>query len=524
MTGTEDREGGTARRETGSRRRGRRGGSGHAGDTQTPASAPYIARRIRPYEFLSEEGLAAVEDHADRLLAEVGMEFRNDAEALALWREAGAEVDGERVRFAPGMLRGIIQASAPREFTQHARNPARSVRIGGDNTVFSPAYGAPFVRGLAQGRRYAGIEDFRNFVKLAYMSPWLHHSGGTICEPVDVPVNKRHLDMVHSHIRYSDKAFLGSITTAERAADSIEMARIVFGHDFAENNCVIMGNVNVNSPLVFDGTVTEPVKTYARANQGIVITPFILGGAMGPVTTSGALAQAFAEAMAGVAFVQLVRPGAPAVLGCFLSSMSLRSGAPTFGMPEPAMAYLAIGQLARRLGVPLRCGGALTASKIPDAQAAQESADSLLPTVIGGANFVMHSAGWLEGGLTMGYEKFVMDADHLGMMHVLAGGLSLDENGFALDAFKEVGPGKHFLGSAHTMANYRDAFYISEIADSDSFEQWQDAGGKDAVQRAHERCNAMLATYEPPPLDEATDEALRAFIEQRREAVADSWY
>ncbi len=245
---------------------------------------------------------------------------------------------------------------------------------------------------------------------------------------------------------------------------------------------------------------------------------------MGPVTTAGAIAQSHAEAMVGVALTQLVRPGAPAIYGSFLSSMSLRSGAPTFGMPEPALASLVVGQLARRLGVPMRCGGSLTASKVADAQAAQESADALMPALLAGAHFVLHAAGWLEGGLVMGYEKFVLDADHLGMMHVFMGGVPLDDNGFALDAFREVGPGKHFFGCAHTMANYETAFYTPDLADNDSFEQWRDAGGHDAEARAHQRWKQVLSTVEPPPLDEGIDEALREFIAKKKSAVPDSWY
>ncbi|WP_119461964.1 trimethylamine methyltransferase family protein [Rhodospirillaceae bacterium SYSU D60014] len=490
-------------------------------DRQAP---PYISRRIPLYDLLGEEGLAALDDHADRILQEIGIEFHGDAECLRLWKEAGADVQGERVRFERGMVRRIIQATTPRQFTQQARNPARSVEIGGDNVVFSPAYGSPFVRDLEGGRRYGSIEDFRNFVKLAYSSPWLHHSGGTICEPVDIPVNKRHLDMVYAHIRWSDKAFMGSVTAPERAEDSIEMCRLLFGAEFVDRNCVILGNINVNSPLVYDVTMTGALRAYAAANQAAVVVPFILGGAMGPVTTAGAIAQAHAEAMVGVALTQLVRPGAPVIYGNFLSSMSLRSGAPTFGMPEPALAYLAVGQLARRLGVPLRCGGSLTASKVADAQAAQESADSLMPALLCGANFILHAAGWLEGGLTMGYEKFVIDADHLGMMHVFTQGLTLDDNAFALDAFREVGPGKHFLGCAHTMANYQTAFYDPEVADNDSFEQWRDAGEKDTQARAHARWKKMLSEYVPPPIDPAVDEALQDFIARKKEAIADAWH
>jgi trimethylamine--corrinoid protein Co-methyltransferase len=379
---------------------------------------------------------AAHRDHAERILAEIGIEFRDDAVALDLFRTAGAQVEGTRIRFEKGQIFELVR-SAPASFIQHARNPLRSVTIGGDDTVFSPAYGSPFVRDLEGGRRYGTLVDFENFVKLAYASPYLHHSGGTICEPVDVPVNKRHLDMVYAHLRWSDKALMGSVTAPERAKDSIEMTRIALGADFVDKNCVIMGNVNVNSPLVYDETMSKATRAYAEANQCTVVVPFILGGAMGPVTPAGAIAQAHAEALVGVALTQLVRPGAPVIYGNFLSTMSLRTGAPTFGMPEAALAYMAVGQLARKHRLPLRCGGHFTASKVADAQAAQESADAMMPALMAGTNFVLHSAGWLEGGLTMGYEKFVLDCDRLGMMHRLMAGLDLDENGFAMDAFLE---------------------------------------------------------------------------------------
>jgi len=374
------------------------------------------------------------------------------------------------------------------------------------------------------GRRYGTIEDFRNFVKLAYASPWLHHSGGTICEPVDLPVNKRHLDMVYSHIRYSDKAFMGSVTAAERAEDSIEMCRILFGREFVDGNCVVMGNINVNSPLVYDVTMTAALRAYAAANQCAVVVPFVLGGAMGPVTTAGALAQAHAETMVGVALTQLVRPGAPVIYGNFLSSMSLKSGAPTFGMPEPALASLAVGQLARRLKVPLRCGGALTASKVPDYQAAQESADSLMPALLCGANFILHGAGWMEGALVMDYEKFMLDADHLGMMHVFMNGMALDDNAFAMDAFREHGPGHHFFDCAHTLANYETAFHEPGLSDNSSFEQWGERGAKDSRVRAHEAWKKVLRDYEAPPLDPGIDEALCEFVARRKAEMPDAWY
>jgi len=483
-----------------------------------------ISRKIPTYDIVSEEGLAEIERAADIILHDVGIEFRGDPEILDIWRNAGADVQGERVRFEKGMLRTIIQNSAPRTFTQHARNPARSVEIGGNNTVFAPAYGSPFVRDLDGGRRYASIEDFQNFVKLAYQTRWIHHSGGTVCEPVDIPVNKRHLDMVYAHLRYSDKPLMGSVTAGERAADSVELVKRVFGEEFVDRNCCLLSLINVNSPLVYDGTMLAALKTYARANQGLIITPFILGGAMGPVTVGASVAQVLAESMAGLALAQLIRPGVPTVLGAFVSSMSLRSGAPTFGMPEPALAYFAIGQLARRLGVPHRAGGCLTSSKTADAQAAYESASTLMPTLLSGVNFVLHGAGWLEGGLVMGYEKFILDADQLGMMHVTANSIDLSDNGLALDAFREVGPGNHFLGCAHTMANYETAFYTAETSDSNSFEQWNEEGAKDSISRANETLKTQLAQYTAPDIDPAVDEALKDYIAQRKNSMPDAWH
>src|SRR5450755_1851397 len=490
-----------------------------------PAAATFITRAIPPYEMLDEEQLVSIEAHADRILQEIGMEIRGDADAILLWKDAGAEIDGEsRVRVPMGLARQIVRRSAPGQFTQRSRNPARSVTIGGRATVFAPAYGPPFVSCADRGRRYGTLLDFQNFVKLAYMIPWLHHSGGTVCEPTDLPVNKRHLDMLYAHMTLSDKPFMGSVTTAPRAADSIEMCRILFGAEFVDNNCVILGNVNVNSPLVLDGEASRVIRTYAAANQAPVCVPFILGGAMGPVTTAGGLAQCFAEAMVCVALAQLERPGAPAILGNFLSSMSLKSGAPTFGTPEPSLAYFAIGQLARRLGVPLRCGGNLCASKTMDAQAAYESASSLWPAFLAGANFVLHAAGWLEAGLVMSYEKFVMDLDQCGAFHVLGRGLQLDENGFALDAFTEVGPGKHFLVAAHTMRNFETAFFDFELSDNNSFEQWTQEGSPDIVWRANRKWKALLESYQAPVVDAAKDEALKAFIAVRKASMPDMNY
>ena len=490
---------------------------------KTVVAPAYITRNIPYFEYLSEEGLAKLEDQADWLIQEVGLEFRDDPKALRIWKEAGADVNGTRVKLPKGMARQLCK-TAPSKFKQHARNPARTVEIGGTSTVFAPVYGPPFVRDLEKGRRYGTMEDLEKLVKLTYMLPSLHHSGLMTCEPCDIPVNKRHLDAVYLHMRWSDKPMLGAITEKSRAEDSIAMARILHGDEFMQDNCVIMGNVNTNSPLYVDKVVTEAIYTYSGANQGIIVAPFILGGAMGPVTTAASIAQAFAEAMMCCAFSQLVNPGSPFILGNFLSSMSLKTGAPTFGMPEPVSSNYIIGQLARRLGIPLRCGGSLTASKITDAQASAESADSMHSTAMGGANFVLHSAGWLEGGLATGFEKLLIDADRLGGYQKLLSGIELDDNALGRNAYDDVEPAGHFLGSAHTMANYETAYYDAVMSNSDSFEQWEEDGSKNSELRAYERWNQMLNEYEAPSIDEARDEELCVFVAKRKEEMADAWY
>lgn len=484
---------------------------------------PYILRNIPTYDILGEENLIRIERAADRILAETGIEFRDDPVALEHWKRAGAEVSGVLVRFPPGMLREVL-ASAPAQFTQHARNPAKSVLIGGKSVVFAPAYGSPFVMDLDRGRRFGTLEDFRNFIRLAQASPNFHHSGGTICEPTDVAVNKRHLDMVMAHLELSDRPFMGSVTAEERAEDSIDMARIVFGHDFVDANCVILGNVNVNSPLVWDGTMTRSLRAYARANQAAVVVPFILGGAMGPVTNAGAIAQSLAETMAGCALTQLERKGAPVIFGNFLSSMSLRSGSPTFGTPEPAIGSMVIGQLCRRLNLPLRCSGNFTTSKLPDAQAMTEGTMSMLAAIHCGANFILHSAGFLDGLLSMSYEKFMLDADLCGSLHSYLDGVKIDDDQLAVDAFAEVGPGNHFFGCSHTMAHYETAFWDSELSDNEPFEKWEAAGSADAATRANRAWKQRLAEYEPPAMDTGIRAELEDFVARKKAQMADMWY
>jgi trimethylamine--corrinoid protein Co-methyltransferase len=511
------------------RRAGRGGGGGRAARQAArsgggEAAPAYITRKVGYFEIFDEEGLDLIERNADTVLEEIGLDFRGDVEVLDLWRDQGCDVRGERVRFPKGLCKKLIQDTAPSLITQHARNPARTVKMGDGNTVLVPAYGPPFVRDVDNGRRYGTIEDFRNFVKLAYMSPGLHHSGGTVCEPVDVPVNKRHLDMVYSHMRYSDKPFMGSVTAPERAQDTVDMCKILFGEEFVDRNCVVINLINANSPMVWDDTMLGALKVYARNNQATVISPFILAGAMSPVTVLGTLTQLYAEALAGMALTQVVRPGAPVVFGTFASSISMQSGAPTFGTPEPSLVLYGAAQLARRLGVPFRSGGGFTAAKTADAQAAYESANTLQTAALGGVNFMLHTAGWLEGGLVMGYEKFVMDADQAAMIGRLLDGADMSENGQGLDAIREVGPGNHYLGCAHTQRNFENAFYRSPLADNNSYEQWESEGSLDMNQRANARWKKLLNDYQAPEIDPGVDEALQDFVAKRKASMPDASY
>ena len=482
---------------------------------------PYIRRRLPVIDLLSSEAVEVIEHNAETILEEIGIEFRRDPESLALWRSAGADVREERVRIPRGMARSLLR-TAPSEFTLHARNPLRNVRFGGDATVFSPVGGPPFVTDLDRGRRYGTLEDLQNFIKLAHVAPAIHFSGGTAVEPMDVPPGKRHLDVQYAYFRLSDQGCEATPETPGHAADAVRMAEVLFGEQFLDDHVVVLGNINSNSPLTFDGRMLGALRVFAAKNQGTIIVPAVLAGAMGPVTAAGCMSEILAETLAGMALTQLVRPGAPVIMGSFVGAVSMRSGAPTFGTPEATQMIFATTQLARRLKVPCRSGGSLCSSKIADAQAAFESAHTLLPTLLAGVNLVTHAAGWLEGGLVSGYEKFVMDIDQLAMMQVLASGMDMSERGQALDAIREVGPGNHFLGCAHTQANFETAFYQSMIADYSSFEQWTLEGSLNAEQRANKVWKQMLADYEDPGIDPARDEALLAYMAQRKAVLADS--
>ena len=484
--------------------------------TEIVKAPNYIKRNIPPYEILDDDALTILENNADTILEEKGVELLGCHHAVDTYKKAGAIVNGEHVRFPRGMLREIIQKSAPQEFTQHARNPDKNVIIGGKHTVLGPAGGPPFVYSLKEGRRYANYEDLKNFIKLSYMLDSLHHSGSHIVEAMDLPNNSRHLDLVYSLFKYSDKPNMGAFSSPVMARDTMSMGKIVFGEDFFTNNCVLLGNVNANSPLRWDDVMLESARTYIENNQAAIFTPFIIAGAMGPVATAAVASQSLAESMVGMAYAQLLKPGAPVVFGSFATSMSMQSGAPTFGRPEGSMIISICAALARRLGVPFRSGGGFTTSKIPDAQAGYEAGTSLQHTLLCGVNFVHQTAGWLEGGLATGYEKFVMDADQAGMLNAYAKGVDMSENGQALDAYREVPIGEHFLGSAHTERNYKTAFYNSDLADSNSFEQWKEEGKLDMAKRAEKKYLRLLEEYQEPKLDQAVEEALKDFIKQEK--------
>ena len=507
-----------------SARRARGGGGAARRAARTAVSfetARYIERNIPNFEVLTEEALQIIEHNADTVLEEIGVNFPDNPDALALWREAGADVQGERVRIPRGLARKLC-STAPSTITQVARNRERDVVIGGKSLVLAPVYGPPFVRDAAGGRRYATMADFEKFVKLGYMSKWLHHSGGTVCEPTDIPVNKRHLDMLHAHMTLSDKPFMGSVTEPSRAQDSVDMCGILFGKDFVQENTVMTSLININSPMTFDDVMMGALKVYAENNQACIISPFIVGGAMAPVSVAGTLTQVLAETLAGIAYSQLVRPGAPVIMGAFVTSIDMNSGAPTFGTPEAAHITYGAGQLARRLNLPYRSAG-FNGSKLPDAQAAYETSNSLNMGLLSGVNFMLHACGWLEGGLVSSFEKFVMDADQLGTLHHLARGVEMDENAQAMDAIREVGPGGHYLGCAHTQNNFREAFWKSDLLDYKPFETWSDEGARDTQTLATARVEKMLADYQQPALDPAIREALDAFVATRKAAEPDSF-
>ena len=477
-----------------------------------------LTNSLPPSTVLDEAGIEAIHQASLRLLKETGLLIIDYPPALETFRAHGAKVEGEMVWLDEDTLMHFVQ-QAPATFTQLARNPANNLPIGGRHTVFAPVYGPPFVADLDRGRREGTIQDFRNFVKLTYMAPHLHSAGGTLCEPNDIDVNERHLDMLLAHITLNDKAFMGSVTHADNARDTVTMAEILFGPAAIQEHPAVVSLINASSPLRFDDRMFGALEVYARAGQAVIVTPFIIAGAMSPSTLAGTIAQQNAEALFGICYAQMINPGAPCIYGSFLANIDMKSGAPCFGTPENALAIYAGAQMARRYGLPYRSGGNFTASRIPDAQAGYESAGTMWPTVQAGTNFVLHAAGWLEGGLITGYEKFILDHEICGIMATYVNGIGLSEEDFAWDAFDEVGPGNHFLGAQHTIRHYETAFYQHTIFNMDNYEKWEEEGSQDTYQKANAKWKQMLKDYEAPPLDEAKAEELQTFVEQRRAEI-----
>ncbi|HEY6932429.1 MAG TPA: trimethylamine methyltransferase family protein [Marmoricola sp.] len=471
------------------------------------------------YEVLSADAMATLDAGWRRLVTEIGVEFVSDR-ALALFRDAGQTVEDRTVRLDPDFVLEQV-AKAPREFDVQARNHDHDVHIGGDAMAFGAVYGPPFVREGSM-RRDATMSDFENFARLAQSFGVLDSAGGVVCEPNDVPLDSRHLDMTYALQTLTDKVYMGNVVSGTNAADTLAMTEILFGsREAIEQTPATISLINCNSPLRWDERMLEAQFEYSAANQAVVLTPFLLMGAMSPVTVPAALVQQIAEALSGVALSQLIRPGSPVIFGSFLSNIDMQSGSPTFGTPESGIGLLCTGQIARHFGLPFRTGGGLTSSQVPDAQAGYEALMTMLPTFLAGANWVMHSAGWLEGGLVAGYEKFVMDVELVQMLQAEFTPLEIDEASLAFDAHQEVGHGGHFLGAMHTLERFRTCFYRPMLSSSENFERWSKNGGKDTAERAGELYRQRLADFEAPPLDDAVRQELAEYVTRRRAELGD---
>jgi len=478
-----------------------------------------FVNKMPRYEILSEDAMETLDRGWRRIVSELGVEFLLE-ESLEEFRKAGQKVEGNNVKLDPDFILEQV-AKAPREFDIQARNPERSVHIGGDHMVFASVYGPPFVR-EGDVRRDATMEDYRNFVKLSQAFPQLDSPGGTIVEPNDTPLDSRHLDMVYALQTLSDKPYMGSVTSGPNAADTIAMSEILFGgRESIEKTTASVSLINVNSPLRFDDRMLAALHEYVQANQAVIVTPFLLMGAMSPVSIPATLVQQMAEGLAGIALTQLIRPGAPVIFGSFLSNTDMQSGSPSFGTPESGIGLLCTGQIARRFGLPFRSGGGLNASQTADAQSAYEALMTMLPTFLAGTNYVMHSAGWLEGGLVSCYEKFIIDIEILRMLQHEFTPLEIDEASLAFGAHEEVGAGGHFLGAMHTLERFRECFYRPLLSSTENFDRWSRNGGRDATERAGEIWRKTLEEYEQPPMDEAVDAELQEFVVRRRAELGD---
>jgi trimethylamine--corrinoid protein Co-methyltransferase len=466
-----------------------------------------------PLQILSVERLEQIHLASLHILETIGLEFLDD-EALDLWAAAGAQVDRStsRVRLERGLVLELL-AQAPARFTLRARNPQQNLQIGENFITLAPGAGCPYVSDFERGRRPGTLAAYQEIARLVQQCPPLHLVGGVMVEPQDVPPPLRHLEQVYSQFTLSDKAVITPARGREVAADCVNMAALVFG-SLAEP--VQLGIINANSPLRYDSQMLGGLITYARYGQPVIVTPFILAGAMSPITLAGALAQQNAEALAGIALTQVVKPGAPVIYGGFTTNIDMQSGSPAFGGPEGALAMLAGAQLARFYGLPYRGSGSLNTAKLPDAQASYETQMTLWPAVLAHANIIHHSVGWLEAGLVFSYEKFMVDLEGVLMMYRLLDGIEVNADTLALDSLAEVGPGGHHFGTAHTLARYRREFYLPILSDRQNYAAWVEQGSLDAAQRARPLWQELLASYEPPPLASAIEAALREYVTRRK--------
>ncbi|HXV44837.1 MAG TPA: trimethylamine methyltransferase family protein [Anaerolineae bacterium] len=475
-----------------------------------------------PVEVLSAEQLERIHQTSLRILEEMGLEFLDD-EALDIWERAGVQVDRAtgRVHLDRGLIMEAV-AQAPGQFSLRARNPAHDLPMGGNTINLAPGAGCPYVSDFERGRRPGTLAAFQELVRLVQQCPPLHVVGGVMVEPQDVPVPLRHLDQLYSQFTLSDKVVIASARGREVALDCVNMAALVFGGlEEVQRQPVLIGIINANSPLRYDTQMLGGLITYARYGQPVTVTPFILAGAMSPITMAAAIAQQNAEALAGVALTQLVNPGVPVIYGGFTTNIDMQTGSPAFGSPEGALAMFAGAQLARFYGLPYRGSGSLNNSKIPDAQASYETQMTLWPAILAHANLIHHSAGWLEAGLVFSYEKFMLDLEGLLMMYRLLDGIEVNDETLALDSMAEVGPGGHHFGTAHTLARFRSEFHLPLISDRQNYEAWVEQGSLDAAQRAHGLWKELLASYETPPLDPAIEEALWDYVGRRKEALSE---
>ena len=470
-------------------------------------------------DLLDDGQVQRIHDASMDIIEEVGVEFRCD-DAIGMWRAAGADVDGVTVRIDREHLMSLV-GTAPSSYTMVARDPAHTVTVGDGRTIFTPSYGAPYVLDLDGVRRPATLQDFRDFTKLNHLSPALHMSGGVVCEPMDVPVPKRHLYMTESLLKYSSKPFMGAVTSMDRAEDSLHMAGIVFGQDFVRETTVMTCLANANTPLVWDKTMLDSVRVFAAANQATLFSPFVLGGASTPASTVGAVIQVNIEALTGVAFSQLVRVGAPALYGQWLSTVSMRTGAPQAGTPEICHMNLLTAQMARHYNLPSRCSGSCTSSKMVDAQAGYEAARNMYGVLMAGTNFVLSTTGYLESAMCQSYAKWVLDSEQLELMYRLGSGVSFDDLDEVLDSMRSVPAGGHHLGTEHTLANFETAFSMPEMMNSDNYEQWLADGSQSAEERATARCRQMLEEYEEPKLEDHVREELDDYVARRDAELPD---